>query len=142
MVEYLPQILAFLPGDLLARLVPTTVVETGWALFALWLFMVWTFPSMVQAKRMYKEGRLIGFWRRWLIPLAILFLIADFLFNVTFGSAMFKELPKWRDKEFMFTSRVQRHVDYSSGRDLATAMIWAQRLNAVDPGHIRMKLRV
>lgn len=58
---------------------------------------------------------------------------ADVAFNLTRGTIMFRELPH----ELLFTSRVKRHVRESSGRDYERARLWADFLNAADPGHIR-----
>lgn len=39
-------------------------------------------------------------------------------------------------KEFLFTTRTQRHIDKSYGFRLKNARYWADILNAIDPGHI------
>jgi len=64
--------------------------------------------------------------------------ICDVLFNWTRGTYMFREFPK----EFLFSTRVQRHYDNAANANWATrrhrvARRWARILNAIDPGHIR-----
>jgi len=58
---------------------------------------------------------------------------ADVTFNLAVGTLAFRELPH----EFLFTSRVKRHVRESSGWRQEKARSWMEFLNAVDPGHIR-----
>lgn len=56
------------------------------------------------------------------------FAILDILFNATWGTIIFREIPK----ELFFTSRVKRH--YKKGS--ATANQWRDIINKIDPGHI------
>lgn len=56
---------------------------------------------------------------------------ADMVFNWLRGSWIFREWPRWG--EWMFTARVQRHVDESEGWRLERALRWARILNAIDP---------
>lgn len=58
---------------------------------------------------------------------------ADFLFNVTRGTVIFREFPR----ELLFSHRVQRHMR-SSGWRLGRAIYWATILNAIDENHIKV----
>jgi hypothetical protein len=60
--------------------------------------------------------------------------VFDVLFNLTWGSIIFREVPK----EFLFTARVQRHVSSQYTRQRKIARKWAERLNRVDPGHVKL----
>lgn len=62
----------------------------------------------------------------------------DVLFNLMKGTRIFKELPRWG--EWMFSSRVQRHVDESDGWRKETALSWALVLNAIDPSGEHIKI--
>ena len=58
--------------------------------------------------------------------------IADIVFNATWGTAIFRELPN----EFLFTDRLKRHWygDDVTQRDRAERWVW--RVNMIDPGHV------
>lgn len=95
---------------------------TGW-------FFAYAHAMMLQKQN-------INFSRTIKIPLYI-YLYAgvtmDVLFNVIVGSIIFREIPR----EWLFTTRVQRHVtadDWRRGK----AYNWAQKLNKVDPGHVKL----
>ena len=87
------------------------------------------------AKRLIESRSWTPWWIR---PIAYAWLIvglpADYLFNKTFGCLIFRE--GWR--ESLFTARVQFHVDESTGKRHDKALKWAEFLNAVDPGHIKL----
>lgn len=55
-------------------------------------------------------------------------LVADVVFNLTYGSVHFREWPR----ELLFTDRVKRHAKYGN-RD---GEKWARRLNLIFPGHV------
>jgi hypothetical protein len=99
----------------------------GWAA-ALWFGVAWSFVAIMNAKRVLGISGLSLFWRVMLVPLGVIGLVLDFAFNVTFGTAMFVELPR----ELLFSARVQRH--YLKGDRLARW--WAVQLNTFDPSHI------
>jgi hypothetical protein len=63
-------------------------------------------------------------------------LVADALYNQTYGRYWFHEWV-WRTHGAMFSNRVQWHIDYSDTKQLATAIRWADLLNAVAPNHIK-----
>jgi len=102
--------------------ISTFVVEVG-------------FVYVMTCKRLKAKGLLR---RDFALNAYVLFvpsLLGDFWLNMTRGSWMFRELPH----ELLFSSRVQRHVNESSGRDLATALEWAAILNEIDPDHIKAR---
>jgi len=74
------------------------------------------------------DMRCVGYF--WLVVGAI----ADFVFNHTRGSLMFREGPR----KLLFTHRVQYHIDHSDGWRLEKARRWAALLNAIAPGHIKL----
>lgn len=59
-------------------------------------------------------------------------LLADVAFNATWGTWIFKELPR----EFLFTERLQRHWYGDDKRMKRAAAPWVRRVNLVDPGHV------
>lgn len=81
-----------------------------------------------------------GAWCPWYVKaIAYVWLvlggIADVLFNIVWGSLIFRELPKL-PHELTMTARVRRHFAKGSGWRQAKAAKWASMLNAVDPGHV------
>lgn len=94
-----------------------------------------------------------------LVPVVAAFLVLDVLFNLTWGTYYFRELPAYRAadgrlrmREWLFTSRVERHyrtcafagsweaptyVHATTPQQLA-AVRWADFLNDVDPRHVTM----
>jgi len=59
-------------------------------------------------------------------------LIADILFNITWGTIIFRELPH----ETLFTDRLKRHWYGDSSRQRRRAKPWVRRVNLIDPGHV------
>lgn len=59
-------------------------------------------------------------------------LIADVLFNATWGTVVFRELPK----EFLFTDRLKRHWRGTDEVQKNRAAPWVKRVNLIDPGHV------
>ena len=71
-----------------------------------------------------------------LYPLFIAGLFMDVLFNLIIGSLYFGELPKLKNKEWLFTSRCQRHLKESSGEQLAKAVfVCSYLLDPFEAGH-------
>lgn len=102
-------------------------------LAGLWLGVVWAFVAVMHGKARMESGDLTLFWKVHLFPLAAVGVVLDCAFNVTFGTAMFLELPR----ELLFSSRVQRHFRRSHDWRFSLAQFWAKQLNQMDPGHIR-----
>jgi hypothetical protein len=105
---------------------------------AIWFYTVWGFFALVHAQAVMLRGG-GEWWIRHLAPLLVLFIPADALFNLLFGSYIFKELPHWPE-EFLFSKRVERHflnvLGESSPEQQAAGSRWHDRLRAVDPiGH-------
>jgi hypothetical protein len=66
--------------------------------------------------------------------------VADVLYNQTYGRYWFGEwldLPWKTPGGIMFSGRVQQHIDFGDGKQLETAIRWADLLNAVAPNHIK-----
>ena len=60
-------------------------------------------------------------------------LLADIVFNFTWGTAIFRELPN----EFLFTDRLKRHwYAVGNAKQKDRAYSWVRRLNLIDPGHV------
>lgn len=102
---------------------------------AVWLGVHWSYLAVMHAKAVFERQGLSLYWKVHILPLAVVGLGLDLLFNVVFGTLMFRELPH----ELLFSSRVQRHVRRQPAdwrRDLA--MFWARALNTFDADHIKV----
>ena len=138
-----------------------TSLAAGWALWQVlqpgqWLLMLTLYlyvitPVMVCAwfssYSRYTLLRDSGDWDAlpkivrypWLIFIAY-GLKFDVFWNIAFGSIFFSELPR----EFLFTDRVQRHVDsvkpFTAPQNWRqeVGVDWARWLNLLDPGHVDM----
>lgn len=97
-----------------------------------WIGVTGWFFAFAHARHLDEDG--VRFSNVVKIPLLI-YLYAgvalDTIFNVTFGSVVFREVPK----EWLFTDRVKRHLTSDDWRQ-SKARAWAERLNKVDPGHV------
>lgn len=102
---------------------------------AVWLGVVWAYIAVMHAKAVNERSGLSLFWKVHVLPLAVVGLVLDGVFNLTFGTLMFRELPH----ELLFSARVQRHARRQPAdrrRDLA--MFWARQLNTFDSEHIKL----
>ncbi len=116
---------------------------------SIWLGVMVLFIVVMHAKVIVAEQELTLFWKVHLYPLAAVGILLDWVFNWSFGVVMFAELPPitWEPvgrfslpiPELLFSSRVGRHVEHSSGWRLKLALFWARQLNQIDPGHIRTR---
>lgn len=100
----------------------------------IWVMVTGWFFAVTHAWRLEREhvefGPIVD------IPIRIygyVGLIWDVLFNLTWGTVIFREPPR----ELLFTDRVQRHIE-GTGRRQAVASDWAVRLNKLDPGHVKI----
>ncbi len=93
---------------------------------------VWLFTAGIHAKQMSDKGLLDNFFKWIYAPLVMVVILVDVVFNVIWGSVVYKEAPE----EFLFTTRTKRHLKESKGKRLETALVWKRRLNAIDPDHI------
>jgi hypothetical protein len=127
--------------------------ETAWSWVKLFFLANYGFLACIQLKNMRDAKVLNKYWTGIGYTLVPIFLFIDFLFNVIWGSIIFKELPKipplvkWDERELLFTDRCKRHfraVQYYPNRlhtertmkRYRAALRWKDRLNVVDPGHI------
>lgn len=67
----------------------------------------------------------------WIVKVPVYFafafgLLADVIFNATWGTVVFREFPK----EWTFTERLKRH------KENPRAAKWIYRVNLIDPGHV------
>lgn len=104
-------------------------IAVAWLYLVVWFFAVGNYLGMRDSRIIYTIPNFI----RWSLIVALLpGLVLDVLFNFTYGTIHFKELPR----EFLFTSRVKRHVRNSTGTRGRRAQVWRKTLNAIDEGHI------
>jgi hypothetical protein len=96
--------------------------------------VIWAYIAVMHAKAVNERDGLSLFWKVHVLPLALLGLLLDAAFNLTFGVLMFRELPH----ELLFSSRVQRHVSVGHGQRFGLAMFWARQLNTFDQDHIKL----
>jgi hypothetical protein len=91
----------------------------GWGYLTLWFFAVGTYIMLIPG------------------------VILDFLFNVTYGTLHYKQIPK----DWLFsgtTARILRETVEEGGSTAPytsklrqRALRWQRVLNAIDPGHIK-----
>lgn len=98
-------------------------------MIALWWGVTGWFFALAKAAELKEADVEFG----WLIKGAIYPYLAigvgvDFLFNMTWGTLIFREIPQ----ELLFTARVKRHVRAGSDEGLE----WQERLNKIMPGHV------
>lgn len=100
-----------------------------------WWGVTGWFFALAHGAQLRDEGVEFG----WIIkggiyPFLATGVLFDVLFNLTWGSVIFRELPR----EFLFTQRVKRHLreKYHSSRRGRIAREWQIRLNKVMPDHI------
>ena len=78
----------------------------GLVIFAIWL--VWGgFLMMMPLKRNYEAGFLNSWNKIFGYPWLALFILMDFLFNITFGTVFFLDIPR----DFLFTQRLERYLN-------------------------------
>ena len=97
----------------------------------LWLGVHWAFVAVMHAKAVKERGSLTAYWSVILLPLALAGLILDAAFNLTFGTVLYRELPR----ELLFTARCKRHIAGEGSRQRMAAF-WQRQLNQFDPGHV------
>lgn len=106
----------------------------AWLYFVVWFFAVAKYLDM-REDGTYDE---VPKFFRWCLFLGLVpGLILDVIFNATYGTVHFRELPR----EWTFSRRVKRHykgITYSEGvtRRETLAIWWADVLNTIDPGHV------
>ncbi len=98
-----------------------------------WWTLVLCFYAVMYAKMLIERG--VTFHWFFMVPIRAAFVIGvilDFIFNVTWGTAAFRERPH----ELMFTSRCKRHkqkgpTDWRG----AKAIWWCDQLNKIEAAH-------
>ena len=105
-----------------------------WLYFVVWFFAVARWLAMKEQGTWDQVPR---FFRWSLIAGLVPGLLVDIAYNVVYGSYLFRERPH----EWTFSERVGRHVKESTGRDYRRALWWANVLNTIEPGHIKVPTR-
>lgn len=101
-------------------------------------FATWTgFFVIASASRVRDAGIKFPFGG-WLVIIfwIVVAVPGDAVYNAIIGSYQFREWPKWHRGEFMYTHRIERHANKSSGWRREKAYPLALLLNAVEPGHV------
>lgn len=96
-----------------------------------WIFLTIGFFAYSKAVELQARGVTFTWWVN--IPLKVGFVVgyvADVIFNATWGSVIFREIPR----EWTFSQRVNRWIRQKPND--ATAVEWAERINKIMPGHI------
>jgi hypothetical protein len=101
-------------------------------------FSTWTgFFVIASAKRVRKAGVKIPHGGRLVVYIWLaLGGPGDFVYNALIGSFVYLELPKWHRGELLYSHRIERLANKSSGWRRAKAYPLALMLNAADPEHI------
>ena len=108
------------------------VTGVGSALLLYFFLPLYLFAGGILMKDRIEAGKTNAFMNYVYGPLGVLVLVVDVVWNAVIGSITFLEFPR----EFLFTTRVQRHYDESEGKRFKVAVFWAFVLNAIDDGHI------
>lgn len=106
-----------------------------WAL-ASWPIVTVGYIAWSYWRKLRREGKVFTWWINYPMYLAtVIFVLADVVFNATWGSWVFREAPR----EWLFTARVKRHYRAGADRDSKRWHIadeWRVRLNTFDEGHV------
>jgi hypothetical protein len=92
----------------------------------LWFAVHWAYVAIMAARKV----ELTLYWKVVLYPLAVIGLVLDVAFNLTFGTVMYVEIPR----ELLFTARCRRHKRGDGWRK-NLAEWFCHNLNAFYPGH-------
>lgn len=115
-------------------------VELNWPLYLVELFLltVWLFDGAMHAYSRWLNDDLHWFLAWCWAPGVVVVGALDVWFNLFVGTVHFGEAPRFREKEILFTNRVQRHIDMAySCEDYRKAKFWMGVLNNIDKGHIQ-----
>ena len=106
------------------------------ALGSWWGVTGWFF-ALTHAQTLKDRGVRFGwFVKGGIIPYLVLGVGVDAVFNIFWGTILFRELPK----EWLFSNRVSRHLEDANGGDrYRIAIEWANRINKIMPGHIKLQ---
>ena len=119
------------------------MVEVGAYILALWGYLVvWFFAigTYLRLERNHKLRDLPSFIYWTLYVMLIPGVVLDFLFNITYGTLHYKQIPK----DWLFsgtTARILREDSQIARWGNPTtrykrALRWKRILNTIDPGHI------
>jgi hypothetical protein len=102
-----------------------------WGYLVLWFFAVGTYIRMEKDHTLRNIPRFIYIT---LYTMLIPGVILDFLFNVTYGTLHYGQLPK----DWLFSGTTARILQEQSPgtRRYKRAFRWKSILNSIDPGHI------
>lgn len=98
-----------------------------------WLILGGIFLAYPTVQRIKEHKDEIGLFMK--IPVYVWLVIgltADFGFNATWGTVIFREIPR----EMTFTARLQRHWRGTNGKQMRRAEKWVKYVNLIDPGHV------
>lgn len=98
-----------------------------------WLILGGIFLAYPTVQRIKERQDEIGIFMK--IPVYVWLVIgltADFGFNATWGTVIFRELPR----EMTFTARLKRHWRGNDGKQIERAKKWVEYVNMIDPGHV------
>ena len=91
---------------------------------------VWSdYLAVMHLKTHMKQGKLTTIAKVFAYPRIGIFLVTDVLFNLTFGTVFFMELPR----ELLFTSRVSRLNDRTDWRGKVATYFCRKLLDPFDP---------
>lgn len=107
-----------------------------WLIFLTITSPIWIagwFFALAHAAHLRDEGVEFGKLITGLMYVYLAFgLVVDFLFNVVFGTIIFRERPR----ELTFTKRVKRNLTSTDRRRMTKARDWQMKLNKIMPGHV------
>ncbi len=108
-------------------------------LFLIYLFItLWTmYLAVMNLKRARDKGTLPNAAKCFGYPILIVGYVLDILFNLIVGTVLFLELPR----EFVFTSRLSRHLSSNGYKFKVAIWICKNLLDPFDPsgGHCKRK---
>lgn len=108
------------------------ILVAGLAILS-WLILGGIFFAYPTVRRLRREKAVFGWVVKVPIYLWIFFgALADVVFNATWGTIIFRELPH----EWFFTDRLKRHWRGSVLKQKGRAEPWVRRVNLIDPGHV------
>ena len=94
-----------------------------------WIVLGALFLGYPTVQRLKEHRDQLGWISKVPVYFALFFgILADVIFNATWGTVVFREWPK----EWTFSERLQRHVNNPR------AAKWIFRVNLIDPGHIKL----
>lgn len=94
-------------------IIPITIVSLYICMSAMWILYLAVMSLKLERDELKAQGRDFTLTQKIFgYPVLIVMIVADVVFNWVIGSILFVELPR----EFLFTSRCQRHMKDNSFR--------------------------